>query len=55
MFLVLSRPDLRFGLEDPFFACPLGAQGKLRARKFGHLERNLSTPVRVQLKCNLLI
>ena len=39
MFLVVSRSDVHFGFDQPFF---LGK--KIIWRKIGRLERNLSTP-----------
>ena len=46
MFLVVSRSDVYFGFEQPFFLrVRSGVQAKLRAREIGFLERNLSTPV----------
>ena len=45
MFLVVSRSDVQFGSEHPFFLhAQSGAQIKLRVRKIGRLERNLPTP-----------
>ena len=44
MFLVVSQLDVNFGFERPFFLrARFGAQVKLRARKIGRLERNLTT------------
>ena len=45
MFLVVSRSEVHFGFDKPFFLrARSGAQLNLRARKIGRLERNLSTP-----------
>ena len=40
MFLVVSRSDVNFRFDHPFFGCPIG-----RATKIAHLERNMSTLV----------
>ena len=45
MFLVVSQSDFHLGFDHPFLRTRSGAQVKLRARKVGRLERNLSTPV----------
>ena len=47
MFLVVSRSDINFGFEHPFFRDLSDAQVKLRARKGERLERNVSTPDRI--------
>ena len=45
MFLVMSRLDVHFAFERPFFCVPIaGAQVKFCAQKIGRLVRNLSTP-----------
>ena len=43
MFLVVSRLEAYFAREQPFVLTRSGAQVKLRARKIGRLERNVST------------
>ena len=45
IFLVVSQLDEHFCSDDLFFACPI-VHARLRARKVGRLERNLSTPVK---------
>ena len=44
MFLVVSQLDVHFSFEHQFLE-----KLKLRARKIGRLERNLSTPVNGKL------
>ena len=45
MFLVVSWSDAHFSFGRLLFACPIGAQFYLRARKIGRVEENLSSPV----------
>ena len=45
MFPVVSPSDVHFAFERPLLRARSGAQVKLRDRKVGRLERNLSTPV----------
>ena len=55
MFIVVSRSDVHFGFEQLFFACPIGPAILLARRKIGRLERNLFTPVTIEMVDMLVI
>ena len=45
MFLVVSRSNVHFGFEHPFFASPIGRASRIARRKVGPLENNLPATV----------